>query len=183
MADFLARERESLEQMGDETILSQSQEYASANDMMDTETCSMDTSTSPMGTSTSPMRTPASSMDFQSNVHSGMDWTTAPLPKSPSAHSSLSTPSSPSNVGIVNGVQKLSLSGAGSPSPSTTTRLHLDDSIHIREWKAKREAQLREAGEREKVLHQEVLAKAQKEIEQFYEEYNRLKMKNAALNR
>ena len=68
-----------------------------------------------------------------------------------------------------------SKSVSGSPEPVHSGQLQLsknsDESVYIHDWRQKREEQIAEKDKLEKEKHKQILEKAQKDVEAFYDEY------------
>jgi hypothetical protein len=57
------------------------------------------------------------------------------------------------------------------------------DAEPVRQWRAERDAKIAEQDRASAAKHEEIIKKAHKDIDQFYEEYNQKKAKLIARNR
>lgn len=102
-----------------------------------------------------------------------------PLPSTHSSStSSLASSASLASPASLSGSLKgLSLGGAiPSPSATLTSPPVQEESDHVREWRAQREERLAARAIEENQRHKDILAKAQQDIQTFYEGYAKEKL-------
>jgi len=66
---------------------------------------------------------------------------------------------------------------------STSLCLALPHSRHYREWREKQQEEIRARDEASRAKRQETISKAERALEDFYEDYSRKKEKNIAENK